>query len=118
MSLRLEAYIKCNLRERNRRVPEQILRTFNASARDKLVGPDARRGPELGGKVHPAEARRTCEIWKADGISKIGFDEIDNTPVPPFRQTRLIGERQIAAPRSRIENFFSLRVLQHSNKSL
>jgi hypothetical protein len=66
MRLRLETNCQRDLYNRHRSVPQQLFSALNSSSQEKLVGPQARRRPELGGEVHSAQSCDSSQIRQGD----------------------------------------------------
>jgi hypothetical protein len=66
MRLRLEPNCQSDLGNRHRSVSQQLFSALNSSSQEKLVGPQARRRPELASEVHSAQSCNSSQIRQAD----------------------------------------------------
>jgi hypothetical protein len=62
MRVRLEPNCQSDLGNRHRSVPQQLFSALNSSSQEKLVGPQARRRPELASEVHSAKSCDSSQI--------------------------------------------------------
>ena len=86
MRLRLETNCRSDLDNRHRSGPQQLFSALNSSSQEKLVGPQARRRPELASEVHSAQSCNSRQIRQAGSFREMIFDIFDDSFEPPLLQ--------------------------------
>jgi hypothetical protein len=84
MRLRLETDCHGDLDNRHRTGAQQLFGALNSSPQEKLVGPQACRGPELGCEVHRAQSCDISKVRQGDLCREMIFDIFHDSFEPPF----------------------------------
>jgi hypothetical protein len=82
--------------ERRSRIAEQIPRPIDPPAKDIFVRAKARRGPEPGREMHPAQARASGEVRQPQGLGRICIGLVGDPFQPPA--CRAAGTRGACGP--------------------